>query len=274
MATGAWQQHVWVGFSLVAAAGLVWLPELRRSRARRWWFVYVAGIFLYSLLRSYADDLGFPVRTGYVIQVERLLFFGRIPVVALQGALFSAARLTALDWFAAGTHWSFFVVPHAVAIAVFVWRRELFPKFTVAVVGTMYLGLVFFVVLPTSPPWLAAQLGSLPEVFRILDLVGGRIRGDSYASLYASLGAPNEVAAVPSIHMAVTFALYLFVREHHPRLALFALLYLVAMGFSLVYLAEHYTLDLVVGMAGALAAYLGAGRLMTMRRAARTTAAS
>ena len=52
---------------------------------------------------------------------------------------------------------------------------------------------------------------------------------------------------MPSIHMAVTFAMYLWARDHQHRLAPWLLAYTIVMGFSLVYLAEHYVLDLLVG---------------------------
>lgn len=246
--------------ALLSIASVTWLPELRRPGARRWWFFYVVGIFSYTVMRSYADNLGLPVHTSYPIRFDRLLFNGQVSVVALQHTLFSPSRLTGLDWLAVLTHWSFFIAPHAAAVAIFTWRRTLFPSFTVATVGTMYLGLVLFVVLPTSPPWLAARTGSLPEVFRILDVVGSRVGADRYDSLYASLGAPNPVAAVPSIHMAVTFVLYLFARDHCRKWAPVGLVYLAMMGFSLLYLGEHYVLDLLTGMSVASVAYLASRR--------------
>lgn len=271
MVSKVWQRHIWVDLGLVSVAGAAWFPELRRVGTRRWWFLYVVGIFIYTVLRSYADNLGFPLHADYPIRFDRLLFGGQVSVIALQDTWFSPARLTALDWLTVLTHWSFFVAPHAAAIGVFIWKRTLFPSYTLAIVGTMYLGLVVFVLLPTSPPWLAAQTGSLPEVFRILDFAGSRVGADRYSSLYASLGAPNAVAAVPSIHMAITFALYLFARDHYRKWAPAALVYVAAMGFSLLYLGEHYVLDLLVGMGCASIAYLAARRFCNARAQSRMT---
>jgi membrane-associated phospholipid phosphatase len=105
---------------------------------------------------------------------------------------------------------------------------------------------MFFLV-PTTPPWLAARAGDL-QAFRIMDFVGGKVNADTYRNLSTSLGEPNSVAAMPSIHMAVTFAMYLWSREHAPKAAPWLLAYTAVMGFSLVYLAEHYVLDLAVGV--------------------------
>lgn len=260
--TKLWVDHVWIGFALVAVTTAVWLPELSKPRARRWWFVYVAGIFAYTLLRSYADDTGMPIQTSYVIDVDHFLFFGSDPVVWLQQHFFSTRHVTALDFVAVQVHWSFFIAPHLGAVAIFIWRRDLFPRYTVLVVATMYAGLLLFFLVPTSPPWLAAQVGALPEAFRVMDFVGGSVNGSTYGKFSQALGGPNAVAAMPSIHMAVTFAMYLWAREHQRRLAPWLLLYCAVMAFSLVYLAEHYVLDLAAGMAVAWLCHVASKRLV------------
>ena len=262
VATKLWQDHMWVGFVLVAVTLAAWAPELTRSRVRRWWFAYVAGIFVYTLLRAYADETLVPIRTVYVIDIDKFFFFGTDPVVWLQDRLFSPTRLTPLDFLAVQVHWSFFLAPHLAAIAIFLWRRDLFPRYTVLVVGTMYLGLALFFLLPTTPPWLAAQAGQLPGVFRVMDFVGGRVDSETYRTFYASLGEPNSVAAMPSIHMGVTFAMYLWARDHYRRIAWGLLAYSALMGFSLLYLAEHYLADLTVGVACALVCYWATKRLL------------
>ncbi len=262
--TKIWQDHLWVGIALVGATTLVWLPELGRARARRWWFAYVGGIFAYTLLRSYADETSIPVQTMYVIRLDRLLFFGNDPVVWLQDNLFSPNRVSLLDILAVEVHWSFFVMPHLAAILIFIWRRDLFPRYAVLVVSTMYVGLLLFFLVPTTPPWLAARAGALPEAFRIMDFVGGRVDSDTYRTFYASLGEPNSVAAMPSIHMAVTFAIYLWARDHQPKFAPWLLAYSLVMGLSLMYLAEHYALDLLAGVGCAVVCHVVTKRLVRL----------
>lgn len=260
VATKVWQDHIWFGFVLCGATLAVWIPELTRPRARRWWFAYVGGIFLYTLLRAYADEAGMPIQTQYVIDFDHLVFFGTDPVVWLQGHLFSTSRVTALDFFAVQVHWSFFIAPHLAAVLIFVWRRDLFPRYTILVVGTMYAGLVLFFLVPTTPPWLAARDGALPEAFRIMDFVGGKVNGSTYAAFSASLAEPNSVAAMPSIHMGVTFAMFLWARDNHSRFAPYLLVYSLVMGAALVYLAEHYVLDLIAGVIIALGVNVAARR--------------
>ncbi len=255
VATRLWSDYPWLGPTLVVVALAAWAPELRLRRPRGWWFAYVAGIFVYTLLRAVADETAIPIRTAYVIDIDQALFFGHDPVTVLQSRLFSPDRVTLLDVLAVQVHWSFFLAPHALAVYVFWRHREQFAGYTVLVVGTMYLGLVLFFLLPTTPPWLAAQEGALEGAYRVMDFVGGRVNSDSYQSFYASLGEPNSVAAMPSIHMGVTFAMYLWARGTRPRLAGVLLAYTAVMGLALVYLAEHYALDLAVGVVCATGAY-------------------
>ena len=263
IATKVWQDDIWVGWGIVVVTVLAWLPELRRPRARRWWFAYVAGIFIYTLLRSYAGKTFIPIQTGYVISVDKDLFRGTLPVLWLQARLFSPTHVSPLDMLAVGVHWSFFIAPHACAIAIFVWRRELFPRYVALVVGTMYLGLVLFFLVPTTPPWLASQANDLPgRAFRIMDFVGGQVDLDTYRTFYASLAEPNSVAAMPSIHMGVTFAMYLWARDHYPKVAPVLLVYSLVMGLALIYLAEHYVLDLAAGVACAFVCHLASRRLV------------
>jgi len=262
VATRVWQDHVWIGFLLMGLTAAVWTPEIVRQRVRRWWFIYVAGIFAYTLLRSFADETGIPIQTAYVIRFDRLLFFGNDVVPSLQRELFSPSDVSFLDWTAVAIHWSFFVAPHALAVVIFIFRRHLFPAYATLIVGTMYAGLLFFFLIPPAPPWLAAQSGDLPYTFRIMDFVGVHASADTYGSLYKSLGEPNPVAAMPSIHLGVTFAMYLWARGRFPRFERLLLGYSFIMGVSLLYLAEHYAFDLVAGLVCALAVHWLAKRFL------------
>jgi hypothetical protein len=220
---------------------------------RRWWFFYVAGLFVYTLLRAQADEFVFPVHVGYVIRFDQLLFGGEEPVVWLQSRLFSPPNIGIFDVIATQVHWSFFVVPHALAAGIYIWRRELFARYVVMLLAIEYIGLLCFYLVPTAPPWLAAQYGEIGPVYRVMNFVGGSLDSERYQALYTALGEPNSVAAVPSIHMAVTFAGYLWVRRFSPSMAPLFLVYSIVMAISLVHLAEHYVFDL---LAGALIAVL------------------
>jgi membrane-associated phospholipid phosphatase len=150
------------------------------------------------------------------------------------------------------------------AVLIFLFRRTLFGRYTFTVVGTMYLGLLLFFLVPTTPPWLAGVQGDLNGAFRVMDFVGGEVHASTYRRAYASLGEPNSVAAMPSIHMGVTFAMLLWSLTHARRWVLPLVFYNLIMAFSLVYLAEHYVLDLIVGVFCATLAWVVSRRLIRL----------
>lgn len=258
--TRYWSDHIWLGWLLLGVAAAAWAPELRANRVRRWWFLYVAGIFLYTLLRSYADETAIPVQMTYAIEFDRWLP-GPMPTTWLQEQFFDPNAVAWQDYAAVAVHWSFFIAPHLAAVLVFVFRRDLFARYVVLQVGIMYAGLVLFFLVPTAPPWLAEQQGHLPGVYRIMDFVGGSVNASTYESFHASLGEPNSVAAMPSIHMAVTFALFLWALEYERRWAVPLLLYSLLMGLTLVYLGEHYVVDELVGIVWAVGVYIVARKV-------------
>jgi membrane-associated phospholipid phosphatase len=261
LATKIWQEHVWIGFGLAAVTVAVWAPEVRLRRERLWWFGYVAGIFIFEMLRSLADETAIPTLKTYPIDFDKALFFGHEPIQVMQRHLFDPDRVTPLDIFAVGMHWSFFFAPHLMAVLVYWKRREWFGRYVVMVVGTMYVGLILYFLTPTYPPWLAANHGHLSDVYRVMDFVGGKVDKGTYQSFYDSLGEPNSVAAMPSIHEGVTFTMYLWARDHGKRWAPWLLLYVALMGLALMYLAEHYLLDLIAGIGCALIAWFAARKL-------------
>lgn len=255
MVSGGWigaaGPHTAVALVLVLSV----LPLTRRVRYLNLTVLYVFALFVYTILRSFADKTAIPIRTEYVIQLDRLLFLGHQPTQWLQARLFDPTRLRPLDWLTVQVHWSYFAVPHVAAALVFLRRRDLFPRFVALILGTFYVGLVIYFLVPTAPPWLAADRGLLPGVARVMDFVGGQVDPSNYHRLYDALGVPNPTAAMPSLHMAVTFAVFLFARDLNRWLGRVALVYAVLMGFSLVYMGEHYATDVLVGVLIAYGVY-------------------
>lgn len=253
--SGLWIGSAGLHVALALVAVLLIWPAARRVRYLHLGIVYMFGLFVYTVLRSFADKTFIPIRTEYVIDIDRALFFGRNPTSWLQARLFDPFNLRPLDWLTVQVHWSYFAVPHVAALVVYLWRRDLFPRFVALVLGTFYAGLALYFLLPTVPPWLAADRGVLPGVSRVMDFVGGQIDTESYSRLYDAIGVPNPVAAMPSLHMGVTFAIFLFARGCNRWLGRALLVYAVAMGFSLVYMGEHYLADVLVGILMATCVY-------------------
>lgn len=245
---GYWKPHPLPSLALPAAALVLWWPVIRARQAERWLFFYIGGIYLYTVLRAFADDLGVAIQSDYVIAIDKFMFLGNVPSVELQRTLFRPWDIGLIDMLAVATHWSFFVVPHAVFAYLWFFRRSMAPAYGKAMLLTLYLGLLLFWLVPTMPPWLAGVQGDLVGTYRVMNFVTSGIDANAYRDLYGTLAAPNSVASVPSIHMALTFLVLLSVREHAPRWTMPLVIYNVAMAFSLVYLGEHYVFDLLMGM--------------------------
>ena len=66
---------------------------------------------------------------------------------------------------------------------------------------------------------------------------------------------------MPSLHMSITVVVALFMWRYHWLAGVASALYAMAMAFSLVYLGEHYVVDLLAGAAMAAAIWKLAHRV-------------
>ena len=187
------------------------------------------------------------VRVDYPIRVDRVLGCGEVPAVRLQRALF-APRVRAHDVALSCVHWAWFVVPHA-SLGYVLWRRpDLFRRSACLMAGVFDLGLVVYWAVPTAPPWWAAARGKLPPVHRIMIDVGERFWGRLWSRLYDAL-AGNPLAAMPSLHFATSVMAAHVLSDVGRAPGAIGFAYAATLGFALVYLGEHYVLDLAAGLA-------------------------
>ncbi|MCH7576431.1 MAG: phosphatase PAP2 family protein [Chloroflexi bacterium] len=213
----------------------------------RVWAVYVLAFVLFTYLRTLADETGNPAQFGYVVSLEKTLFLGSVPTLWLQEHLYAAGKVGALEVSSLVVYSSYFLAPHLMALAV--WRLDpgRFRPYVVAILGTFYACLAVSFVVPTAPPWKAGLVGDLPHVFRIIRDISGGVSPDGYRRAYEIAG-PNDVAAMPSLHMAIPLIIAFMAWRLHPVAGAVAFFYSAAMAFALVYLGEHYVVDLLAGL--------------------------
>ncbi|HTE86816.1 MAG TPA: phosphatase PAP2 family protein [Dehalococcoidia bacterium] len=65
---------------------------------------------------------------------------------------------------------------------------------------------------------------------------------------------PNPVAAMPSIHAAFPVLVWLVLWKRWHRWGWMLVVYPLAMGFAVVYLGQHYVIDVLAGWVYAVAA--------------------
>jgi membrane-associated phospholipid phosphatase len=255
----------------------VFLLALFTGRARlfvRDWLPLVATASLFVLLRQLAALSPLPHQGAGVARLEGALFGGTLPTTFLQERFSSPGAPGFLDNAAAAVHASYFFGFVVVGLGVWLWRRERFAAYTRVLACTFALGLAGYVLLPTEPPWLGAREGYAPPARRVIVQTAQETRlttelvaaGQAWQGDPDALGDPNPAAAMPSVHTAVTASLALYLASLHPALGLAGLVYLLTMGGALVYLGEHYVLDVVAGVLCAVLATGIAGRLGRLRR--------
>src|SRR5262249_46496125 len=131
-----------------------------------------------------------------------------------------------------------------------------------------FAGCTTYVLFPAVPPWLAGQDGLIPPVHHVIAVVSAHTPVVSSQPLWkrGTLYA-NNVAAVPSLHAAFTMLITLFlIGQWRSRLRHLLWLYPAAMAFALVYSAEHYATDVLIGWVYAVVVYeIGAKRGFALR---------
>lgn len=251
------------GWGVAVAATIVAVPISKLRSYATAFLPYGAAWLIFTLLRALADETRVPLRTDAVTRIERAMFFGNTPTLWLQKHLFDPFSLSWYDYATTFVHWSYFFVPHLAAIII--WRRNpaLFTRYLVATVLLLGVGLLVYFLSPAAPPWLTSDTAPQPDTYRVMANVGREINSSLYDRTNSVVGDSNPVAAMPSMHQAITFLVAIFAMRAGGWLRIAGILYAIAMGFSLVYTGEHYVIDVLIGSALATYAYFIAGHWLT-----------
>ena len=215
---------------------------------------YVVSFIVFANLRPFADSAGMPVQFDYTIQLERLSFFGTIPSAWLQRHFYVPGRVTPLEMLLATTYVTYFAAPHLAAILAWRLKPALFPRVVIVISLSFLLGLVLYFLVPTAPPWLASDTGRTETVHRVMPELTSHVSKQSYSESSEAIGK-NDVAAMPSLHMALTVVVGLTAARFGRVGTWLGRLYMAMMALALVYLGEHYVVDEVAGLAFALAVW-------------------
>ncbi|MGE5597404.1 MAG: phosphatase PAP2 family protein [Hyphomicrobiales bacterium] len=220
-------------------------------RAAGWaalsWALFLLLVNPYLLLRAKGDELRGWYHLG---DLERAVFQGRTPTTLLQRGIYSH-DLVWLDFAGFALHLSWFFLPFVAGILVTVFERDRLPELLGWLIAAFYVAALSFLVFPVRPPWMD------PGVHRVL----------VERSFINYTGIDNNpVAAFPSLHACIPMLLGLFFALRGRRLRFLRGLFFalaLAIGFAVVYLGEHWVLDVLGGyaLAGAVA-YLFVSRRM------------
>ncbi|HEU4701918.1 MAG TPA: phosphatase PAP2 family protein [Conexibacter sp.] len=229
------------------------LPRTRARDAAACALQMWAYLAAYEMPNDDPEALRKRVRIDYPVQVDRVLGLGVPPTLRLQRMLRPPGEMRRVEKLLVWTHWVWFAVPHAATLYVLIRERERFGHAAATTYAVFDLGALVYHLLPTAPPWYAAERGRLgdartPPVRRMMVEYGEQFWKHRWGPLYSVLGG-NPLAAMPSLHFATSVNAAHLLAESGPVEGALGWAYALTLGVALVYLGEHYVVDLLAGLA-------------------------
>ena len=214
----------------------------RLVRFLRDWVPFIAIFLAWEAMRGLAYDDGIAPHVGDLASLEKSVFFGHLPSQWLQ-SLTSGDALHILALAATVVYFCHFVVPLLVGLVIWLRDRTHFVRFTSTLMGMALVAFVVFMLFPTAPPWYAEQQGYLNGFSKLISTTLPSDIGWVYKNMN-----PNQTAAFPSLHAAFPFLCFLALRPLYPRASWLMLGWSALVWVSVVFLGEHYVLDVVAGV--------------------------
>jgi membrane-associated phospholipid phosphatase len=200
---------------------------------------FIVLVLIYEEARGVAHLLHPSPFYEPMLMFDRWIGFGEVPTVRLQDLLWQG-HLQWYDHALSLLDRLHFIVPPTLLLLIWLERREVYYRCAATLIAVSFAGALTFLAFPAAPPWLVATSKSWIES-QILS---------------------NPVAAVPSLHAAYALLVLLFAYAWRGRIAAWiAAPYTIGMWFTIVYLADHYVVDIVVGAAYAMTCWYLVPRL-------------
>src|SRR2546423_2310944 len=217
------------------------------------WIPFLILFLSYEYLRGLGGQVGMPVHD--VTALERLISFGLVPSLALQQAFYHAGQVSWYDIAATMFYFLHFAFPLGLGYLFWIVNRRTFLRFSRTLIAMSFAAFVFYLLLPVAPPWKAVA-GVVKIIDHTLpsftDLPGVPVPATVYHWL-----TPNQDAAMPSLHAAFPFLGTLFAWRLWGFRAWSTVIYTASIWLSIVYIGEHYVVDIIGGGIFVLVAYFG-----------------
>ena len=210
------------------------------------WVLFIAILYLFDALRGFAFFTIVKYHRRYfmmyVLKLERLIFGGKTLTEILQH-IFWHGKITFFEKFLTSIHASHFFIFIVVGLFIWIDNREKFYKYISGLTVVMFLGALGYILIPTAPPWVAAEKCVMPLFERIITHVYKDI-----SPTLLSVFDTNPVAAMPSIHAAFPFFIFLFTLKYYRlRYKIISFVYFLSLVFAITYCGEHYFVDVIGG---------------------------
>ncbi len=233
---------------------------------RRWRYAAVGAAYMWSFTVTWtlphecAEEARRPPRVDYAVRLDRLLGLGVPPTLRLQRALRQPGRVTAFDRLVTLVYASWFV-PHALLAWLLYRHDEYVPRAAGRLAAAYHLTTPFYYLIPTAPPWWASeQAGRMDgQVERVRSQVINSLLGRPPGADAGPEG--NPWGSMPSDHVASAAITAMGLAELGPVYGAVGWGYVALASFSVVYLGEHYVVDVLAGLAIAGAIHRGEARV-------------
>lgn len=213
-------------------------------------------LLVYEVFRGLADWLNGAVHYTEMINFDRWLTGGVLPTYWLQQHMWHGV-VQWYDFYFYFIYMLHFLVPLTFAVILWKFHSKQYWRFVFAVVGLSFAAFITYLIYPAAPPWMAKDIGLIAEpMTRVSSSIWYAMGVENFSEVYQRLPA-NPVAAVPSLHSAYPLLVSLFVI----KIAGFkrggvVLLYPITMWIGVVYMGEHYIIDVILGALYAIIFFL------------------
>jgi hypothetical protein len=223
-------------------------------------------LLAYESFRSLVPHLNTSIHYWEMIHFDMWLGRGLLPTKWLQSFMWNG-HLQWYDFYFYFLYTIHFLMP--IALGVLIWKKfgdGLYWQFMLALVLLSYGAFVTYLLFPAAPPWMSSELGYFDPIHRISSDVWWAMGIKDFSSFYEKL-SPNPVAAVPSLHSAYPALFALFINRMYTfKKSWWVWFYPASVWLGVVYLGEHYVIDVILGVLYAVLAFVAADKFVVWQR--------
>jgi len=229
-----------------------------------WRYAAVGAAYMWTFKVSWElpydrpDRLAERLQVQYPIRFDSVIGGGRPLTLRLQRALRDPPRVTALDKAVTVIYGTWFL-PHLVLGWLLLHHHEFVPRAAGRLAAAYHLTTPFYWLVPTAPPWWASEnegrMGG--EVERVRRHVLRDLMGKPRQPREGPEFNGNPWGSMPSDHVASAAITAMGLAEIGPVHGMLGWSYVALASFSVVYLGEHYVIDVIAGLAVAEAVRRG-----------------
>lgn len=219
-------------------------------------FLPIFGLLLlYELFRGIADWVNRGVHYTEMINFDRWIAGGALPTAWLQQHLWHG-QVSWYDFYFYFIYMLHFLIPLIFAVVLWKFYPKQYWRFALAIITLSFAGFLTYVIYPAAPPWMSKDLGIIADpMTRVSSHIWYAMGVENFSEVYQKLPA-NPVAAVPSLHSAYPLLISLFVIKIKGfRGGSWSLIYPISMWVGVIYMGEHYVIDVILGAGYAWACY-------------------